>query len=125
MCGVLGIKDREASLENGESSCAEAGTTGEAYQPHATDEQYREAANQRQVPGVDFEEGAEVFSEGEMAPREDFRCELTASLSTFTVSVEECRIMMSWILLRPARSSRRSSTIVLQDRRNAWHIVGV
>ncbi|KAG0578077.1 hypothetical protein M758_5G197300 [Ceratodon purpureus] len=73
MCGAVEIQDREASLEYGESSCAEAGAAGEGYEPHATDEQYREAALSReQVPDADAEEAAEVFSEGEMAPREDF-----------------------------------------------------
>lgn len=71
MCGAIEIQDREVPLEYGESSCAGAGTTGEAYEPHVTDEQYREAVNRRHVPDADFEEGAEVFSEGEMVPRED------------------------------------------------------
>lgn len=89
MCGVLEIKGREAPLEYGESSCAEAGAAGESYEPHVTDEEYREAANRSQEPDADSGEGTEVFSEGEMVPREDFRYGLFAFLSTFAVSVEE------------------------------------
>lgn len=69
MCGVVGGREA-ASLEYGESSCIEAGQT---YGGHATEEQYREAANRRLQPDVESEEGAEVYSEGEMAPREGFR----------------------------------------------------
>lgn len=74
MCGVLEIEDREAAfVEYGESSCIEAGRMGESSGGHATEVQYREAANRRLEPDADSEEGAEVYSEGEMAPREDFR----------------------------------------------------
>lgn len=66
MSSVLDIKDREAEDVENEA--------GESYGGHATAEQYREAANRRlEPPDVDSEEEAEVYSEGEMAPREGFR----------------------------------------------------
>lgn len=118
MCGAIEIQDREAPLEYGESSCA--GTTGEAYEPHVTDEQYREAVNRRHVPDADFEEGAEVFSEGEMVPREDGRYEFSLP-STFVVSVEEFGTPEILDLPRPARSSRWSSAILLLYCQNVWN----